>query len=113
MVQGRQALAQPHRNVEHGWSEVQLQQIIFKSSSGAVESSTRTMGQPDVIVIDGCAMLWVIHYPSNGTVLDFCKAVSSYVLRRMLESDVFVVFDRYFDFSIKSCTRVSHKNGER
>ena len=67
-----------------------------------VESSTRTMGQPDVIVIDGCAMLWVIHYPSNGTVLDFCKAVSSYVLKRMIESDVFVVFDWYFDFRIKS-----------
>ena len=30
-----------------------------------VEQSARATGQPDAIVIDGCAILWVVHWPSK------------------------------------------------
>ena len=37
-----------------------------------VEQSARATGQPDAIVIDGCAILWVIHWPSK----EECKTLS-------------------------------------
>jgi len=33
-----------------------------------VEVSTRHTNSPDVIIIDGCAMFWTVHWPANGTV---------------------------------------------
>lgn len=36
-----------------------------------VTQSARVSVKPDVIIIDGCAILWCIHWPSNATVQDF------------------------------------------
>ena len=30
-----------------------------------VEQSSRTLQQPDVVILDGCAILWIIHWPSQ------------------------------------------------
>ena len=40
-----------------------------------VEQSACATGQPDAIVIDGCAILWVVQWPSMGSVqeLIFCE----------------------------------------
>ena len=70
-----------------------------------IDVSVRPLSVPQAIIIDGCAILWVIHWPSNGTVQDFVNSFSSYVFRKLRESDIYVDFDRYNDFSIKSCTR--------
>ena len=70
-----------------------------------IEIPTRKTGIPDVVILDGCAILWIINWPSNATVLSYCKSVSEYIQRKLEQSDVFLVFDRYFDFSIKSATR--------
>ena len=38
-----------------------------------IEQSARATGQPDAIVIDGCAILWVVHWPSKGSVQDLSQ----------------------------------------
>ena len=44
-----------------------------------VEQLARATGQPDAIVIDGCAMLWVVHWPSKGSVQDLVTIFVKYV----------------------------------
>lgn len=38
-----------------------------------VEVSNRINPQPKAIILDGCAVLWVIRWPTTGTVDDFVK----------------------------------------
>ena len=70
-----------------------------------VEKSGRTLQKPDAVVIDGCAILWIIHWPSHGTVQDFVDGFLMYILEKLSCSDIYLVFDRYHDYSIKSGTR--------
>ena len=42
-----------------------------------VEQSARATGQPDAIVIDRCAILWVVHWPSKGSVQDHVSRTTS------------------------------------
>ena len=70
-----------------------------------VETPIRAAGLPEVVILDGCAILWHINWPS-GAVLHYCKAVSATVQQKLAISDVFLIFDRYYDFSIKSGTRL-------
>lgn len=41
--------------------------------------SNRNTRDPDVIIIDGCAILWSIHWPKNATVQDYIDAFWGYV----------------------------------
>ena len=70
-----------------------------------VEVSPECIPKPTDIVIDGGAMLWVVHWPSNGTVKDNINNVLEYIERRLRQANVYLVFDRYIDYSIKSATR--------
>ena len=70
-----------------------------------VEISTRLGPQPEVTILVGCAILWVIHWPNRGIVQDFVDNFTSYIMAKVDKSDVYLVFDRYHDFSIKSGTR--------
>jgi len=70
-----------------------------------VEVSNRCTMNPNVIILDGCAIMWALHWPVNGTVNDFISGFLDYVYNRLQQSDVFVVFDRYYEYSIKSTTR--------
>ena len=70
-----------------------------------MECAKRTQCQPDVFVLDGCALLWTVHWPEKGTVKDFAEAFYKKVWTFLTQADVYLVFDRYFDFSIKDCTR--------
>ena len=80
-----------------------------------VEHSSRTVLKPDSVIIDGCALLWVIHWPTSGTVTDYARSFTSYVTKLMTDSDVYLVFDRYHNPSIKDVTRKSRmgKGGAR
>ena len=71
-----------------------------------VEISSRLAPQPDVIIVDGCAILWVVHWPNRGTVLDFVRNFASFIYVKVDMCDVYLVFDRYHEFSIKSATRL-------
>ena len=70
-----------------------------------VEVSSRNMN-PNAILIDGCAALYyAIYCPKGGKVSDLIDGVKCYLSKFLYKSDVFLIFDRYFDFSIKSDTR--------
>ena len=61
---------------------------------------------PDMTIVDGCAVLWKIQWPSaNGTVQDFVKGFHKFVYDMLKKNDVMIIFDRYYDYSIKSVTR--------
>ena len=53
-------------------------------------------------VRDGSAVLYIIHWPVNGTLQDY---VTSFFISKMLKTrDVYLVFDRYRLYSTKSVT---------
>ena len=61
---------------------------------------------PDMTIVDGCAVLWKIQWPSaNGTVQDYVKGFHKFVYDMLKKNDVMIIFDRYYDYSIKSDTR--------
>ena len=71
-----------------------------------VEVSVRGV-EVDAAEVDGRCMLHSsIHWPKDGSVKDLAKGVEKYVSRLLHHSDVYVIFDRYFDKSIKSDTRL-------
>jgi len=60
----------------------------------------------DSIIIDGNAMLHsAIHWPKGAEVMKLVDAVSAYIFQILKETDVYLIFDRYYTFSIKSETR--------
>ena len=67
-----------------------------------VETPSRLAPHPDVTIIDGCAILWVIHWPNRGTVRDFVDSFTSVIYGNAEKCDIYWVFDRYRDFSFKS-----------
>ena len=69
-----------------------------------VEQSSRTLSSPDTIIIDGGALLRIIQWPKQGIIQDFVNNVLEYVFRKLEHSDVYVRFDRYFEYSTKSVT---------
>ena len=70
-----------------------------------VEMSARLQLPPDVIIVDGCALLWTVHWPSKGTVQNLVDEFYKYIGEKLISSDVYLVFDHYYDYSIKSTTR--------
>ena len=57
-----------------------------------VETAQRTQPGPiDVIVLDGCAVLWVIPWPPTGpSVQEFLDRFRNYLYKRLLQADVFL-----------------------
>ena len=76
-----------------------------------VEVSSSLSGCADVTVIDGSALLWTIHWPANGTVADYVSNVKTRVAKYLKDSDVYLIFDRYHDFSTKSVARDGRETG--
>lgn len=70
-----------------------------------VRVSSRSVDKVDATVIDGCALLWSVHWPEKGTVKDYVENFMGYILKKAAHSDVYLTFDRYYDYSIKSVTR--------
>jgi hypothetical protein len=76
------------------------------SSSGTFTS------QPDAIFLDACAIMWIVHCPSKGVFKDYMDGFVNYVLSKLtIASNVFVIFDRYKEKSIKGNIRVSRASG--
>ncbi len=75
-----------------------------------VKQSARATGQPDAIVMDDCAILWVVHWPSKGSVQDLVTNVVKQITSKLKGSTrVHIIFYRYCEYSIKSGTRCSRK----
>ena len=72
-----------------------------------VETSARLAPKPEATVIDGSAILWVVHWRTKGTVQDYIDNFCHYVLEKTKFNYAYLVFDRYHDYSIKSGTRLA------
>ena len=55
-------------------------------------------------VLDGSAVLLVVHWPAKGVIVDFVENFKGFLLKKLLDSDVYLIFDRYL-YSTKSVTR--------
>ena len=63
---------------------------------------------PEAVVVDGGGMLHSsVHWHKEGLVMGLVKGVEQYIGKILDSSDVYVIFDRYFERSIKSDTRLS------
>ena len=71
-----------------------------------VEESSRCI-EPDATVIDGGDMLHKVHWRPNDIVKDLVDGINHYVRMLMLNTDVYLIFDRYKTGSIKSDTRTA------
>ena len=65
-----------------------------------VEQSSRRVtnelpAEQQVIIIDGCAMIWVIHWQSQGIVQNYIYGIIESILHKLVERHVYLVFDRY------------------
>ena len=72
-----------------------------------VELSARTVQQADVTSIDRCAVLWVINWPTQGIVQNYVDSLLGCIGEKLHHGDVFLAFDRYYNYSIKSGMRIS------
>jgi len=64
-----------------------------------------------VIVLDKCAVPSVIPWPPTGSsVQEFLDRFQNYLYKRLLQADVFLVFNCYVQSSTKDATRTSRKN---
>ncbi|KAG1661394.1 Receptor-type tyrosine-protein phosphatase-like N [Nymphon striatum] len=70
-----------------------------------IEVSRRNAGDADTTVIDGSALLWTIHWPADSSVADFIANVKKRIASYLTNSDDYLIFDRYHEYSIKSTTR--------
>ena len=70
-----------------------------------VEVSKRSTKAVDVIVLDGCAILQIFHWPENRKLLDYVTSLVHKVSFYLTDSDVFLILDRYYEYSPKSSTR--------
>ena len=77
-----------------------------------MEVSDRICPVPDALIIDCCAMLWVIPCPTNGTVKDFVINILIYVGEQLQKCDTYLIFKRYYDDSIKNATRIASAGKE-
>ena len=60
-----------------------------------VEISERKIDKMiDTKFLDGCAVLWVIPWPTNVKVQDFLNAFRRNITRHLQSCDVYLVFDR-------------------
>ena len=76
-----------------------------------IDVSRRNAGDADATVIDGSALLWTVHWPADGSVADFIVNVKKRIALYLTNSDVYLIFDRYHEYSIKSTTRDGRETG--
>lgn len=78
-----------------------------------IMSGVRNQEPPTVIILDGCAILWTVPWPSApAKVSVFITAAVTTILRRAHSASVLhVVFDRYYKLSTKSCCRTVRQKG--
>jgi len=61
----------------------------------------------DVTFLDGCAVLWVVPWPSNATVQHYLDNFRRHISAYLQKGPVFLVFDRYVFILITICSKTS------
>ena len=67
--------------------------------------SDRVAGGANVSVLDGSPRLWVVPWPADGSVNDYIAKFKYAIGKRLQVGDVYLIFDRYYDYSAKSVGR--------
>ena len=70
-----------------------------------VEVSNRSCNASKASIVDGSAVLWVLDWPGDSPTEAIVSNLYHRVLDMLFYQDVYFVFDRYRDFSIKGFTR--------
>ena len=67
----------------------------------------------DILIVDASAQLWVTAWPGKGgLVSDLINTFRQFIARQLdLKQDVYIVFDRYHQDSIKGHTRIVRASG--
>ncbi len=74
--------------------------------------SERNIPNPDTVIYDVSALLWVIVWPSDK--LSVCvDSFTTFVYKALQTANVTLVFDRYFPNSIKAVTRMQRAGSSR
>lgn len=73
-----------------------------------VEIFTRNTGA-EATFLDGCAVLWTVQWPTNGSVQDYVNNFRQIIQFHLNTSTTYLLFDRYIEGSIKDCTRMYHE----
>lgn len=87
---------------------------VLKNKITTPVSKSSTLEPPTVIVVDACALLWSVAWPSGpARVSDYIDAVVTALLRRCTSSKVaHIIFDRYHPLSTKGCCRARRQRGQ-
>ena len=91
-----------------GNADMRSQTKATMKSKLQVEISNRGMSPPDAMIIDGCALLWCVNWPSTGTAQDFTKNFMGRLSYYVQRSSAYLVFDRYPPTSTKVASRSNH-----
>ena len=77
-----------------------------------VEVSNKVAGGANISVLGGSAILWwVVPWLTDGSVKDYIANFKYAIETRLRIEDVYLIFDRYYDYSTKSVTRGSRATG--
>ena len=77
------------------------------------EVSLRTCLSENTGVLDGFALLWSVRWPKAGNVSNLVNVFNDYVMKFLHKSNVFLIFDRHHDYSIKGVTCQDHVGNAR
>ena len=87
-------LASVPRSIFDEMGEMQITTKATLQNKLKIEMSARTVQQADVTTIDGCAVLWVIDWPSQDST-NYVDGFLCYIEQKLRYGDVFLVFERY------------------
>ena len=72
-----------------------------------VKTTQRNVLTPTAIVVDVSALLWTLRWPANGTVETLITTFKVWLSEYLNDSDIYLCFGRYEDYSTKSSVRIS------
>ena len=96
---------------DSGDMRISTSKSVLKNDLKIEVSSRLSQEKIEVAVIDGCALLWIPSWPAVGTVQIFIDTFKHKIAEKLSKCDVYLVFDRYNEFSIKHPTRLSRGAG--
>ena len=99
-----------------GERRISKSNTVLKNRTKVKVSSRHVTQVVPCTVIDGCALIWIPRWPASSPtkqpiVMDFVNKFKDQIKQRLKYGDVYLVFDRYEEFSIKCSTRTSRGTG--
>ena len=89
---------------ENGNSRLAKQKADLKNALKE-EASLQTCLTENAVVVNGCALLWSVSWPKAENVISLVNVFNDYVMKFLHKSNVFLIFNRYHDYSSKGVTR--------